>query len=102
MRITPGTDVSSDVLGQLELFEGLTDKQLDWIRKHSERMEVAADEIIARPADPADHMYILLTGSFQWKFGVGGQNTVFNEARRGAVGGMLPFSRATKNTGAPR
>ena len=95
MRITPGTDIPRETLAGLSVFEGLSDAQLDWIREHSERMEVPADGVITRPDDLAEYMYVLLSGTFQWKFGVGGQNAVFHEEVPGTVGGILPFSRAT-------
>ena len=102
MRITPGTDIPRETLAGLSVFEGLSDAQLDWIREHSERMEVPADGVITRPDDLAEYMYVLLSGTFQWKFGVGGQNAVFHEEVPGTVGGILPFSRATHSNGEAR
>lgn len=102
MHITPGTNIQPEVLRSFEVFAGLDDWQFEWLRNHSERMDVAADEIIARPGDPADYMYVLVSGSFQWKFGVSGQTTVFTEDQPGRVGGMLPYSRARTNGGESR
>jgi signal transduction histidine kinase len=99
MRVTPGTDIPRDTLRPFEIFEGLDDAQLDWLREHGERMIAQPDEVVVRPGDPADFMYVLLSGSFQWTFGAGGQNTVITESRLGAVGGMLPYSRAVRNNG---
>jgi signal transduction histidine kinase len=99
MRISAGTDIPRDTLRPLEVFADLTDTQLDWLRAHGERMVAQADEVIVRPGDPAEFMYVLLSGSFQWTFGAGGQNTVITESRVGAVGGMLPYSRAVRNNG---
>ena len=99
MRVTPGTDIPRDTLRPFEIFEGLDDAQLDWLREHGERMIAQPDEVVVRPGDPADFMYVLLSGSFQWTFGAGGQNTVITESRLGAVSGMLPYSRAVRNNG---
>jgi len=102
MRITPGTNISRDTLRAFAVFEGLDDSQLDWLRENSERMDVAVDEVITRVGDPTDWMYVLIEGSFQWRFGVSGQTTLFTETKAGTVGGMLPFSRAVRNGGEAR
>ena len=102
MHITPGTGFTPALLRTLEVFEGLDDNQLEWVRENSERMEVQADEVIVRAGDPADFMYVLVSGAFQWKFGLSGQTTVFTEDRPGKVGGMLPYSRAKTNGGEAR
>ena len=102
MPITPGKGFSPEVLLSLDVFSDLDKNQLEWVRNNSERMEVPADEIIVRPGDPAEYMYVLVSGSFQWKFGVSGQTTVFTEDEPGKVGGMLPYSRAKTNGGESR
>lgn len=99
MHITPGTNFRPELLRSLKVFADLDDGQLDWIREHCERMEAPADEIVGRPGDPTDHMIVLVSGAFQWKFAVNGQVTVITEDEVGSVGGMLPFSRAKTNGG---
>ena len=102
MHITPGTNFRPELLRSFDVFADLSGDQLDWIREHSERLEVQTDDVIVRPDDPAEYMFILVSGSIQWKFGVGGQTTVITEDRVGNVGGMLPFSRAVTSGGEGR
>lgn len=99
MRVTPATEIPLADLSSLDVFEGLNDEQLAWLQQHGERIEVDAGQLIMRAGDPADHMYVLITGILQWKFAVGGQTSVFSESKPGSVGGALPYSRAVEQGG---
>ncbi|MCA8935103.1 MAG: cyclic nucleotide-binding domain-containing protein [Planctomycetes bacterium] len=99
MRVTPATEIPLADLSSLDVFEGLNKEQLAWLQHHGERIEVDAGQLIMRAGDPADHMYVLITGILQWKFAVGGQTSVFSESKPGSVGGALPYSRAVEQGG---
>lgn len=99
IRILPGTGIARDELSRLEVFRELTESQLDWLRHNGELLVADKDDVIVTSNEPANHMQVLLTGAMHWKFGVPGQTVMFTEARVGAVGGALPFSRATTYRG---
>lgn len=99
IRILPGTEIPAAELEALEVFRELAPHEIQWLRDHGELMQVDRDDIVVTPTEPALHMFVLLSGAIHWKFGVPGSNVMFTEARVGAVGGALPFSRATTYRG---
>lgn len=84
-------------LRRVEAFAALPDDQLEWFLGHLEDVSVKAGEAFVRQGDPADWMFILLEGLFQWRGEFGG-DTVSLPARAGDVSGVLPFSRMTRFT----
>jgi|SRR5579862_2167120 len=71
-------------------FDGLPDDQLDWFLGNSEELHVTAGDIYVRQGDPADSMFVILEGQFQWRGDLG---AVISSAKSGDVTGVLPFSR---------
>jgi signal transduction histidine kinase len=71
-------------------FDGLPDDQLDWFLGNSEELHVTAGDIYIRQGDPADWMFVVLEGQFQWRGDLG---AVISSAKSGDVTGVLPFSR---------
>src|SRR5205807_10388485 len=51
----------------------------------------------ARQGDPADAMFVILEGQFQWR-GKSGSETVMLSSKPGDVTGVLPFSRMKQFT----
>jgi len=76
----------------IEAFSGLPDDQIDWFLSQSQESKVTAGETYVHQGDPADAMYVLLEGQFQFRGEFGGQTVVF-PAQSGDVTGVLPFSR---------
>ena len=74
-------------------FADLPEDQIAWLLGHAQEMQVKAGEIYAREGDPADAMFVLLEGQFQWRGEFAGETLVINLAV-GEVTGALPFSRA--------
>ncbi|MCC7510556.1 MAG: GHKL domain-containing protein [Planctomycetes bacterium] len=102
MQITPGTSFDRDELRVLPVFEGLSDDQMAWLLQNGERAVAEQDEVIARPGDPVDHLYVMTSGVVQWTFGVAGGTTIFTEDRIGFAAGALPYSRANRQGGSAR
>jgi len=89
--------ISSVELRGVEVFSGLPDDQVEWFLGHVQEVSVKAGEAFVRQGDPADWMFILLEGLFQWRGEFGG-DTVSLPAQAGDVSGVFPFSRMKKFT----
>jgi signal transduction histidine kinase len=84
--------VDKSELRRVPVFADLPDDQLDWFLSKSEEVAVAAGDIYVRQGDPADWMFVILEGQFEWRGALGG-DTVIYSAKPGDVTGVLPFSR---------
>jgi len=76
-------------------FAGLPDDQISWFLSQSQELKVTAGETYVRQGDPADAMFVILEGQFQFRGEFGGQPVVF-PIKAGDVTGVLPFSRMTQ------
>lgn len=77
-------------LGRVPVFADLPDDQLDWFLANSQELQVTAGESYIQKGDPADRMFVILEGQFQW---LGELGAVIYSAKAGDVTGVLPFSR---------
>jgi signal transduction histidine kinase len=87
--------VEKSELLKIPVFAGLPDDQLDWFLGKCQEVKITAGETYVRPGDPADAMFVLLEGQFQFRGEFGGQQVVLS-AKAGDVTGVLPFSRMTQ------
>jgi signal transduction histidine kinase len=78
-------------------FADLPDDQIAWFLSNSREVHLAAGDTLARQGDPADSMFVLLEGQFQWRGEFAGETIIFSAAA-GGVTGMLPFSRMKQFT----
>ena len=81
-----------ELLRQSPVFADLPDDQIAWFLSQSREMQINAGGAYARQGDPADAMFVLLEGEFQWRGQVSGE-TVIRDLGAGEVTGVLPFSR---------
>ena len=84
--------VEKSELLRVPAFADLPDDQIAWFLSNSQEMRVVAGEIYVRQGDPADSMFVILEGQFQWRGEIGG-DTVMVSGKPGDVAGVLPFSR---------
>src|SRR5437868_12261088 len=84
-------------LRRVPAFSDLPDDQLAWFLSQSQEVTLNAGDTYARQGDPADWMFVLLEGEFQWKGEFGGETVVLS-AKPGDVTGVLPFSRMKRFT----
>jgi len=84
--------VDKSELRRVPAFADLPDDQLDWFLGHTQEMHLAVGEIYVRVGDPAEWMYVLLEGQFQFRGEFGGE-TIMVSSKAGDVTGVLPFSR---------
>lgn len=78
-------------------FADLPADQMEWFLAQSQEINVKAGDIYARQGDPADAMFVLLDGQFQWRGEFGGEVIVIS-SKVGDVTGVLPFSRMKQYT----
>ena len=89
--------VEKSELIRVPAFADLPDDQIAWFLSKSEEVRFIAGETYVRQGDPADWMFVLLEGQFQWRSEFGGE-TVILAGKPGEVTGMLPFSRMKQFT----
>ncbi len=78
-------------------FADLPDDQIAWFLSQSQEVLVKAGDIYVRQGDPADTMFVILDGQFQWRGEFGGETVVLS-GKPGDVTGVLPFSRMKQFT----
>ena len=81
-----------ELLHNVPVFAGIPEDQIDWFLSQSRVVPLKAGEAYARQSDPADAMFVLLEGKFQWRGEFSGE-TFVRDLDAGEVTGLLPFSR---------
>jgi signal transduction histidine kinase len=84
--------VEKSELLRVPVFADLPDDQIEWFLSQSQEMNLKAGETYARQGDPADAMFVILSGQLQGRGELGGETVVF-DLEPGDVTGILPFSR---------
>jgi signal transduction histidine kinase len=86
--------IDKSELRRVPAFTNLPDDQIDWFLSQSQEVLLKAGDTYAHQGDPADAMFIILEGQFQWRGEFGGETVVFS-SKGGDITGVLPFSRMT-------
>ena len=73
--------VEKSELLRVPAFADLPDDQISWFLGNSQEMHVAAGDIYVRQGDPADSMFVILEGQFQWRGELGGDTIVLLQSR---------------------
>src|SRR6266568_7791921 len=89
--------VDKSELVRVAAFADLPDDQIAWFLSHSQEVHLAAGETYVREGDPADWMFVILEGQYQWRGEFGGETVVLS-GKDGDVTGVLPFSRMKQFT----
>jgi signal transduction histidine kinase len=90
---------SVEELRPLTILEGLSEQPLTWLSDHGIKIQLAVGDRMFTRGEPANFMFIVVSGSIQRYEEVGGQWLVVATTVRGQVTGMLPFSRMTHYPG---
>jgi signal transduction histidine kinase len=77
---------------RLPIFAGLPEDQVEWFLGRSEERVLKPEDIYLHQGDPADAMYVVLTGQLQARGEIGGE-VIMVSSKAGDVTGVLPFSR---------
>jgi signal transduction histidine kinase len=86
-----------ELLKRTPIFEGVPDDQVAWFLSQTEELHFGAGAQIVRQGAPADAMFVLLEGDFQWRGEIAGQ-AIVRDIPAGEVTGVLPFSRMKQYT----
>src|SRR6201984_1687355 len=86
--------VDKSELLRVPAFADLPEDQIAWFLRESQEMHLKAGDTYVRQGDPADSMFVILEGQFQWRGEFGGETVVLS-GKPGDVTGILPFSRMT-------
>src|SRR5271155_1887961 len=89
--------IEKSELLHVSAFADLPDDQISWFLGNSQEVHLAAGDVYVRQGDPADWMFVILEGQFQWRGEFGG-DTVVLSAKPGDVTGGLPFYRMKQFT----
>src|SRR5438477_7732135 len=89
--------ICGEDLRRISVFSELPDEQIDWFLSQTEEAFLQAGEVFIRQGDPADWMFVLLQGEFQWRGEFGGDIVVL-PASGGDISGVFPFSRMKRFT----
>ena len=93
--------ITPDELRAVPLLAGLEEEEYEFLISISEERVYAPGQALAPQGAPADAMWIMLEGEFQYvQEGVADPRVFVGEA--GEVTGLLPFSRMTHYTGSLR
>jgi signal transduction histidine kinase len=85
---------SSELL-RFPIFADLPEEQIDWFLSQVQELHLHAGDIYAKQGDPAEFMFVIVQGDFQWRGDFNGE-TIVIASKVGDVTGALPFSRMTQ------
>jgi signal transduction histidine kinase len=95
-----------NVIEDLKKVIGLSDlpeEHLKWLADRVEYYEYEDGELMIKKGDPADVMWFIPEGRFDFYLDVNGQQVYYynfqNDTVRGGVGGLLPYSRMEASPG---
>jgi signal transduction histidine kinase len=89
--------ITTGELLRFPAFAGLPEDQLVWFISQTHEVQLKAGDVYVKPGDPAEWMFVLLEGEFQWRGDFGGE-IVMMAGHAGDVTGALPFSRMKEFT----
>src|SRR3984893_12393507 len=89
--------IAKSELLRVPAFADLPDDQITWFLSQSQEMHLKAGDTYVRQGDPADAMFIILEGQFQWRGEFNGETVVLS-GKPGDVTGVLPLSRMKQFT----
>ena len=84
---------TTDELRSVGILRGLPDSQLAWFSDHGEEIQLVCGEHMFERGQPADFMFIVVTGTIEGYEEVGGESLLVATTHAGQVTGMLPYSR---------
>lgn len=89
--------VTIEELKKVIALSDLSEVHLQWIQEHAEVIEYESGELVAKTGDPADWMFFIIQGGFDFYMNMNGRLVFYhhfkNDVESGGVTGILPYSR---------
>src|SRR5438128_11203279 len=89
--------VDKSELLRVPAFVDLPDDQIAWFLSQAQETHIKAGDTYVRQGDPADWMFVILEGQFQWRGEFRGETIVLS-AEPGGDTRLLPLSRVKELT----
>ena len=86
---------TTEELRPVAILAGLPDSHLAWFSNHGEKVQLARGNRMFERGQPADFMFIVVSGTIEGYEQVGGELLLVATTHAGQVTGMLPYSRMT-------
>ncbi len=77
--------VEKSELLRVPAFVDLPDDQIAWFLSQSQETHIKAGDTYVRQGDPADWMFVILEGQFQWRGEFGGETIVLSGGANSAA-----------------
>ena len=94
---------STEKLRHIIALSDLPDEHLQWLAERLEYAEYEDGAQIVKKGDPADFMWFIIDGRFDFYMDVNGQQVYYynfqNDSVTGGTGGLLPYSRMKASPG---
>lgn len=92
-------NLCTDDLRRVPVFKDLAEPQLAWLVEQATCLELAAGDRLWTECDPAEAMYVALSGTIRLHVDLAGQSVQVDSHRWGGVIGLLPYSRMKQHPG---
>ena len=86
---------TTEELRTVAILQGLPASHLAWFSNHGEKVQLARGDRMFECGQPADFMFIVVSGTIEGYEQVGGELLLVATTHAGQVTGMLPYSRMT-------
>lgn len=80
-------------LKEFSAFQDLPDEHLQWLIDRAETLTLEAGDHLFKKGEPANHMYVVLSGALEIKVPQGNQFRHVSTIEKGGITGLLPYSR---------
>ncbi len=99
---TAPAGVAPDALRRSAVFADLAAPELAWVAAQCELVALAPGDVLFRPGDPAEWMFVALEGTLQARREGLGPGAPAFVVRAGDIAGTIPYSRMTSFAGTGR
>ncbi len=87
------------ILQKFETFQDVPPSQLAWMIDRADCLELDQGDLLAKPGDSINYMYIVLEGKIMIRLQQNGQRRIIGEVEEGGITGALPYSRVKNASG---